>query len=143
MSRRKINFLRKHLMALFEQSLSMRSLPGVLNCCNISQICVIIIFFTPVLNSQGVKKMTLCNTEKYKNQAGMNLTPPPPSLLLLLLLSATKHVRNTVITWWWSGDDEADSAVPGSDAGRTAPTPPDPGVSAADADASTTPLELH
>jgi len=21
----------------------------------------------------------LCNTEKYKNQAGMNLTPPPPS----------------------------------------------------------------
>ena len=24
-------------------------------------------------------KITLCNTEKYKNQAGMNLTPPPPS----------------------------------------------------------------
>jgi len=22
---------------------------------------------------------TLCNTKKYKNQAGMNLTPPPPS----------------------------------------------------------------
>jgi len=26
-----------------------------------------------------MKKITLCNTENYKNQAGMNLTPPPPS----------------------------------------------------------------
>ena len=26
-----------------------------------------------------MKKIRLCNTEKYKNQAGMNLTPPPPS----------------------------------------------------------------
>jgi len=34
-------------------------------------------FLTPVLNSQGIKKITLCNTEKHKNQAGMNLTPPP------------------------------------------------------------------
>jgi len=25
-----------------------------------------------------MKKNTLCNTEKYKNQAGMNLTPPAP-----------------------------------------------------------------
>ena len=25
-----------------------------------------------------MKKITLCNTKKYKNQAGMNLTPPPP-----------------------------------------------------------------
>ena len=33
-------------------------------------------FFTPVLGSQGMKKSTLCNTKKYKNQAGMNLTPP-------------------------------------------------------------------
>ena len=24
------------------------------------------------------EKITLCNTKKYKNQAGMNLTPPPP-----------------------------------------------------------------
>jgi len=38
----------------------------------------IIVIFTPVLNSQGMKKITLCNTKKYKNQAGMNLTPPPP-----------------------------------------------------------------
>jgi len=35
----------------------------------------IFIFLTPVLNSRGMKKIT----EKYKNQAGMNLTPPPPS----------------------------------------------------------------
>ena len=33
-------------------------------------------FLTPVLNSQGMKKITLCNTKKYKNQAGMNLSPP-------------------------------------------------------------------
>ena len=33
-------------------------------------------FLTPILNSQGMKKITLCNTEKYKNQAGMNLIPP-------------------------------------------------------------------
>ena len=26
-----------------------------------------------------MKKITLCNTKKYKNEAGMNLTPPPPS----------------------------------------------------------------
>jgi len=39
---------------------------------------IIIIIFTPVLNSQGMKKITLCNTNKYKNQAEMNLTPPPP-----------------------------------------------------------------
>ena len=33
-----------------------------------------------------MKKTTLCNTKKYENQAGMNLTPPPPSQELLLLL---------------------------------------------------------
>jgi len=39
---------------------------------------IIIIFcLTLVLNSQGMKKITLCNTKKYKNQAGMNLIPPP------------------------------------------------------------------
>jgi len=37
-----------------------------------------IIILIPVLNSQGMKN-TLHNTKKYKNQAGMNLTPPPPS----------------------------------------------------------------
>ena len=36
-------------------------------------------FLTPVLNSQGMKKITLCNTKTYKNQAGINLTTPPPS----------------------------------------------------------------
>jgi len=33
-------------------------------------------FLTLVLNSQGMKKSY---TKKYKNQAGMNITPPPPS----------------------------------------------------------------
>ena len=37
-------------------------------------------FFDPgrLLNSQGMKKITLCNPKKYKNLAGMNLTSPPP-----------------------------------------------------------------
>jgi len=34
---------------------------------------IIIIIFTPVLNSQGMTKLRY---KKYKNQAGMNLTPP-------------------------------------------------------------------
>jgi len=29
---------------------------------------LIIIIFTLILNSQGMKKITLCNTKKYKNQ---------------------------------------------------------------------------
>ena len=41
--------------------------------------CYYYYFLTPLLNSLGMKKITLRNTEKYKNQAGMNLTPPPPS----------------------------------------------------------------
>ena len=41
-------------------------------------IIIILIFLTPVLNSQGIKN-TLCNTKKYKHQAGMNLSPPFPS----------------------------------------------------------------
>jgi len=39
---------------------------------------LIIIFWTPVLNSQGMKKYAM-QYKKYKNQAGMNLTTPPPS----------------------------------------------------------------
>jgi len=34
---------------------------------------------TPVLNSQGMKKLRYAIQKKYKNQAGMNLSPPPPS----------------------------------------------------------------
>ena len=41
-------------------------------------IIIIVIFLIQVLNSQGIKKIALCNTNKYKNQARMNLTPPPP-----------------------------------------------------------------
>jgi len=37
----------------------------------------ILFFLTPVLNSQGMKKITPCSTKKYKNQAGIKLTPPP------------------------------------------------------------------
>jgi len=43
-------------------------------------------FLEAVLNSQGLKKLRYAIQKRYKNQAGMNLTPPPPSLLLLLLL---------------------------------------------------------
>ena len=40
-------------------------------------IIIIIIFLTPVLNSRGMKKYAV-QYKKYKNQAGMNLTPPLP-----------------------------------------------------------------
>ena len=36
-------------------------------------------FFDPGTQFPGNEKITLCNTKKYKNQAGMNLIPPPPS----------------------------------------------------------------
>jgi len=42
------------------------------------QICLLL-FFDPGTQFPGNEKITLCNTENYKNQAGMNLTPPPPS----------------------------------------------------------------
>ena len=44
-------------------------------------LLLIIIIFDPGTQFPGNEKITLCNTEKYKNQnqAGMNLTPPPPS----------------------------------------------------------------
>ena len=42
-------------------------------------VVVIIIIIYPGTQFPGNEKNTLCNTEKYKNQAGMNLTPPPPS----------------------------------------------------------------
>ena len=37
-----------------------------------------LIFFDPGTQFPGNEKITLCNTKKYTNQAGMNLTPPPP-----------------------------------------------------------------
>ena len=42
-------------------------------------LLIIIIIFDPGTQFPGNEKITLCNTEKYKNEAGMNLTPPPPS----------------------------------------------------------------
>ena len=35
-------------------------------------------FFDPGTQFPSKEKITLCNIKKYKNQAGMNLTPPPP-----------------------------------------------------------------
>jgi len=35
-------------------------------------------YFYPGTQFPGNENITLCNTKKYKNQAGMNLTPPPP-----------------------------------------------------------------
>jgi len=45
------------------------------------QICVLLLllFFDPDTQFAGNEKITLCNTKKYKYQAGMNLTPSPPS----------------------------------------------------------------
>jgi len=43
-------------------------------------LLLLFFFLTPVLSSHGMKKITLyMQYKKYKNQAGMNLTPPPPS----------------------------------------------------------------
>ena len=42
-------------------------------------IIIIIIIFDPGTQFQRNEKITLCNTKKYQNQAGMNLTPPAPS----------------------------------------------------------------
>jgi len=42
-------------------------------------LLLLLLFFDPGTQFPGNEKITLCNTKKYKNQAGMNLTPPPPS----------------------------------------------------------------
>jgi len=39
----------------------------------------IIIFLTPVFNSQGIKILRYAILKVQKNQAGINLTPPPPA----------------------------------------------------------------
>jgi len=36
---------------------------------------MLLLFFDPGTQFPGNEKITLCNTKKYKNQAGMNLTP--------------------------------------------------------------------
>ena len=43
------------------------------------RVLLLLLFFDPGTQFPGNEKITLCNTKKYKNQAGMNLTPPPPS----------------------------------------------------------------
>jgi len=42
-------------------------------------LLLLLLFFDPGTQFPGNEKITLCNTKKYKNQAGMNLTPSPPS----------------------------------------------------------------
>jgi len=57
-------------------------------------LLLLLLLFDPGTQFPGnEKKITLCNTKKYKNQAGINITPPSPSqnshaLLLLLLLTS-------------------------------------------------------
>jgi len=52
---------------------------GTLENVGLLLLLLLLLFLTTVLNSQGMKKIMLCNTKKYENQAGINLTPPPPS----------------------------------------------------------------
>jgi len=40
-------------------------------------ICLLLLFFDPSTQFTGNEKITLCNTKKYKHQAG--ITPPRPS----------------------------------------------------------------
>jgi len=42
-------------------------------------IIIKVLLFLPPYSIPREWKNTLCNTKKYKNQAGMNLTPSPPS----------------------------------------------------------------
>ena len=42
-------------------------------------VVILLLFFDPGTQLPGNEKITLCNTEKYKNPAAMNVTPPPPS----------------------------------------------------------------
>jgi len=48
-------------------------------CSTVIIIIIIIFFLNPGTQFPRKEKITLCNMKKYKNQAGMNLTPPPPS----------------------------------------------------------------
>ena len=90
------NFRRTHSPSRLAWSESWRPLSlhfyqlNRLNSCNdfghddstiniVAVIIIIIIIFDPGSQFPGNEKITLCNTRKYKNQAGMNFTPPPPS----------------------------------------------------------------
>jgi len=52
--------------------------------------------FYPGTQFPGNEKITLCNTKKYKNQAGMNLTPPPPPshfiIIIIIIIIIITHV---------------------------------------------------
>ena len=61
---------------------------------------MLLFFFTPVLDSQGIKKSTQCNTKKYKNQAGMNLTLP-----------ASSQNSHAVGMWGWHCTSQSERRV--------------------------------
>ena len=56
-------------------------------------IIIIIIFFDPGTQFPRKEKITLCNIKKYKNQAGMNLTPPSPIIIIIIII--------IVIIYYW------------------------------------------
>ena len=64
---------------------SMQSGVGKLSCnktalkrCTSTETLLLLLLFDPGTQFQGKEKNTLCNTNKYTKQAGMNLTPSPP-----------------------------------------------------------------
>ena len=45
----------------------------------VRELDLLLLYFVPRYSiPRELKKIMPCNTKKYKNQAGMNLTPPPP-----------------------------------------------------------------
>ena len=74
------NFFQKTNFNSFVIQVSLtKSSPLKLRPCGAIQICLLLLllFFDHGTQFQGMKKITLCNTKKYKNHAGMNLTLPP------------------------------------------------------------------
>ena len=59
-------------------SLCLHVWPAHLLECVIAHYYYYYYFFDPGTQFPRKEKITLCNIKKYKNQAGMNLTPPPP-----------------------------------------------------------------
>jgi len=48
---------------------------------------LLLLFFTTVLNFQGMKKIRLCNTEKYKNQDGMNRIYSSIIIIIIIIIT--------------------------------------------------------
>jgi len=57
---------------------------------------IIIFFLTPRTQFTGNEKIMLCNAKKYKNHAGMNLTPPPSSqnshvIIVIIIITVSRR----------------------------------------------------